>query len=284
MLAKTGRERNLLNSEENTLEEFHTPQGLSRFLPWNVRRKKIKLGKHFIYEIPKPFQFPHNSICQFWDSTNKIVASGTAIRKGVVLTAGHNFESPDLIELAINPTYMVRQAFHANPNVVSRHQIKDVKIHPKWHSEFNDFFDLALVFLETNLDHSLPISNQSEFSPDQSDIWTVGYPKNDHPRQYFGRGRILQTVENMIGYDAPADFGMSGGAVFGLVENKIRLIGMHLGNKNKASDQFEKPFFKGIQFDDHLLEWISTSLSSFNDSSENLTVENNPQSEGQTHA
>lgn len=213
------------------------------------------------YKYPKPY----GALFHLYDANLGNVCTATPIRSDVLLTAAHNYKN-DIFGSDYEPVYRIVQGMHKKSNIVIE-TLLDKKIHKKYsfNEGYNDQYDLCLLFLANK-------ENGTSFKPYPSrnylknnlNVWTMGYPSKDSDRLYFGLGEALETVKNLIGYNAAATPGMSGGGLFCIIENKLELIGMHVGDKFKAKNQFENESFKAIFFTEEILNWIDTSIFEFN--------------------
>ena len=229
----------------------------NRIKSWRLERIIPFVSPGSISKVKKPGAFPYNTICQFDGNSVSFKGSGVAIKKNVILTAGHLFISDTTPYF---DDYTVRQPNGHRVGLRKAASLLDVVIHPNWRDNDDPSFDIALCLIDSNFENTIDTTDLNNL---ETKVWVLGYPAAKFNKLHFSTGKIRDSLDSIVGYNALAAEGFSGGGGFTVIGNHSKLIATHIGGPNKASQKLTGDLFKGISYVENISSWISSTLDSF---------------------
>ena len=148
-----------------------------------------------------------------------LIGSGILIAPDVVLTAGHVVDAGEA------------KYFELISSKAS--QISDIVLHPQYKIDGFILNDIALVFLEDDIDiKPIKLIGAGDVCYKGKPLTTIGYSggikKYSRPNIFWYYGRLVAEPQQMkiLPLKASVWFGDSGGAVIGLFGNEWKLVGV----------------------------------------------------------
>ena len=170
-----------------------------------------------IVTAPDEDIFP--SVGAFLREDKSLIGSGVLIAPDIVLTAGHVVDSGEA------------KYFELISSKASK--ISDIVLHPQYKIDGFILNDIALVFLEDDIDiKPIKLIGTGDVCYKGKPLTTVGYgrgvKKYSNPNIFWYYGRLVAEPQQMkiLPLKATVWFGDSGGAVIGLFGNEWKLVGV----------------------------------------------------------